>query len=92
MPTAIRTSGTVHALLHFTSQDLERPVGVVVRREVPTKGEVLFYLRGSEPKNFSQGGNHALRISLHCREGNAGRLWQELPHGVPVGIANIVAC
>jgi hypothetical protein len=31
---------------------------------------VLFYLRGSEPKNFSQVGNHVLRISLRCREGN----------------------
>jgi len=63
VPTAIRTSGTVHVLLHFTSHDLKRRVAVVVRREVPTKGEVLFYLRGSEPKNFSQVGNHVLRIS-----------------------------
>jgi hypothetical protein len=42
----------------------------VMRREVPAKGEVLFDLRGSEPKNFSQIGNHALRICLRCRERN----------------------
>lgn len=59
MPTAIRTSGAVHVLLHLASQDLKRLVVVVVRREVPAKGEVLFQLRGSEPKNFSQVGNHA---------------------------------
>jgi hypothetical protein len=53
VPTAIRTSGAVHLLLHIASQDLKTLVGVMVRKKVPAKGEVLFQLRGSEPKNFS---------------------------------------
>jgi hypothetical protein len=38
---------------------LERLVVVVVGAEVAAKGKVLFHLRGSEPKDFSQVGNHA---------------------------------
>jgi hypothetical protein len=57
-------------LLHFASQDLKGLVGVMVRRKVPAKGEVLFQLRGSEPKNFSQVGNHAPRIPLSYCKGN----------------------
>ena len=57
-------------LLYLASQDLKWPIDVMVRREVAAKGEVLFHLRGSEPKNFSQVGNHALRISLRCHKGN----------------------
>ena len=52
VPTAIRTSGAV-LVLHIASQDLKRLVGVMVRKKVPAKGELLFQLRGSEPKNFS---------------------------------------
>ena len=63
MAAAIGTSGAVHLLLHFSSQDLEGLVGVVVGREVAAKGEIFFRLRGSEPKNFSQVGNHAYRYS-----------------------------
>jgi hypothetical protein len=58
---------------------LKRFVGVVARGEIAAKGEVLFHLRGSEPKNFSQVGNHALRISLRCCEGN--------PAAVPRAVA-----
>ena len=75
-------------LLHFTSQDLKRLVAVVVRREVPAKGEVLFYLRGSEPKNFSQVGNHVLRISLSCREGKL----EGFPTNCAIGIAKMAVC
>jgi hypothetical protein len=57
--TAIGTGGTIDLLLNFGSQDLKGFVGVVVGREVPAKSEVFFRLRGSEPKNFSQVGNHA---------------------------------
>ena len=70
MPTAIRTSGAVHVLPYFGSQDLKRLVGMVVRGEVAAKGTVLLQLRGSQPKNFSQIGNHALRISLSYCKGN----------------------
>jgi len=74
VPAAIGTCGTVHVLLYFASQDLKLRVDVVVRREVAAKGEVLFHLRGSEPKNFSQIGNHALRIFPGRRDGNLLRL------------------
>jgi hypothetical protein len=77
-------------LLHFASQDLKRPVIIVVRTEVPAKGEILFHLRGSEPKNLSQIGNHAIRISLCCREGNWKAFCQELPREVLVVMAKRV--
>ena len=57
---AICTSCTVDVLLHFAGEDLKGPVDAVVRREVTAKGEVLFHLGGSEPKYFSQVGNHVL--------------------------------
>ena len=46
-------------LQYFTSQNLKRLVGVVLGGEVAAKDEVLFRLRGSEPKDLSQVGNHA---------------------------------
>jgi hypothetical protein len=46
-------------VLHFVSKDLKRLVDVVLGGEVAAKGEVLVRLRGSEPKDFSQVGNHA---------------------------------
>jgi hypothetical protein len=61
--TAIRASGTVHVSLHFAGQDLERRAGVMVCAEVTAKGEVRLRLRGSEPKDFSQVGNHAQEYS-----------------------------
>ena len=51
-------------LLNFAGQDLKRLVGVVPGGEVAAKGEIFFRLRGSEPKDFSQVGNHVLRISV----------------------------
>jgi hypothetical protein len=57
--TAIRAVGAVHLLLHFAGQDLKRLLSVVLGGQVAAKGEVLFRLRGSEPKDFSQIGNHA---------------------------------
>jgi hypothetical protein len=38
---------------------LKRLLSVVLGGQVAAKGEVLFRLRGSEPKDFSQIGNHA---------------------------------
>jgi hypothetical protein len=64
VPTAIRTSGAVHVLLYFASQDLKWLVCIVVRGEVPAKGTILLQLRGSQQKNFSQIADHALRISV----------------------------
>ena len=60
----------------------------MVRREVPAEGEVLIYLRGSEPKNFSQIGNHVLRISLRCREGKL----EGFATNCTIGIAKMVVC
>ena len=57
-------------LLHLAREDLKRPVGVVVRGEIAAKGEVLLDLRGTEPKNLSQVGNHGPRISPRRCEGN----------------------
>ena len=59
MATAIRATGAVHVLLYFASEDLKRLLGVMLGAEVSAKGKVLFRLRGSEPKNFNQVGNHA---------------------------------
>lgn len=59
VPAAIRASRTVHVLLNFTGQDLERPLIVMVGREVAAKVQILLRFRGSEPKYFSQVGNHA---------------------------------
>lgn len=63
MATAISTGGAIDFSLYFGSQDLKRLIGVVPGREVAAKGEVLFFFRGSEPKYFSQVGNHAYQYS-----------------------------
>jgi hypothetical protein len=54
--------------LHFAGQDLERRAGVMVCAEVTAKGDVRLRLRGSEPKNFSQVGNHAQEYSRAAGE------------------------
>jgi len=46
-------------LLHSGREDSKRLVATVFGGEVAAKGEILFSLRGSEPKYFSQIGNHA---------------------------------
>ena len=60
----------------------------MVRGEVAAKGTVLLQLRGSQPKNFSQIGNHVLRISLRCREGKL----EGFATNCTIGIAKMVVC
>jgi hypothetical protein len=68
MPAAIRAGGAIDVALYFTGKDLKGLVVAVVGRKMAPKRDVLVRLRGSEPKYFSQVGNHALRVSPQNRE------------------------
>ena len=76
MPTAIGAGGAVHVLLHLARQDLELFVGVMPGRYVAAKGKVLCRLRGSEPQNFGQVGNHASEYipRLPARQAQCARM------------------
>src|SRR5260370_35989984 len=75
MAATICAGSAIHLPLNVTGQDLKCPLVNVMRREVASKCEVFFRLRGSEPKNFRQVGNHVLKILLLSpgRQASRGR-------------------
>ena len=56
-------------LLDFARQNLKLLVAGVMRRKIAAERKILFRLRGPEPKDLIEVGNHGFRIRPRCGGG-----------------------